>query len=427
MLILEEKTFLSCDKFPAQGVNYHLVGVFLEELKPFLPVNGEVIEVLLKPFVTVLGRSLDKVLLSKIKGCVFGVLLENGEKLLERKRKGEEGVEGGGVDEVELFGSIASMLGFSKKFFELGSSEECVQGNRKVLFGLHEEFGKLEKDLACSGIEIKVPEVRNEEVSELVPVTQVDVSMDEVSEQQVEVGDKVSIGSTSKLSKKMKKLKKSSGGSVTKKSKKSKKKRDMASSSDHSEVKDGSENGNMLNGENSTDDGGLITLNAAVISNLQMQFEKVAAEVGMDTDDSFAFDLPETPLVASVPKKRKRAKSIGGQVSVCDDLIGQDVNGGSAFGKTAEKSGKKVKFAMKDNLVWKPQSPLPPQSLRLPPSATPRGSALKKGVPAGPVIETPTMVKKVKRRATSLKKARKSLKSVSPSVKRLRKRRALSA
>ncbi|KAL5699672.1 hypothetical protein ACHQM5_030543 [Ranunculus cassubicifolius] len=426
MCVLEEKTLLSIDRYPAQGVNYHLAEIFMTELKGFLPLKRDVIEELVKPFVSVLGKSLDKVLLNKIKNSLFGCLLDNGRKLLERKRAGNVGEEGN-ADEVDLFGTIALTLGLSKRFFDLGSSSDCVQGNRKVLFSLHEEFSKLEKDFASLGVEISVPKVNNvsddDEVPQLVHISLLgngtaEQAAEKLSKKKKKKKDKKSsseIGSGTKKSEekqpsseigsgtKNSEEKQPSSGSGLKKSKK--KKRDLSANSD--------------NGDSSTNVGGLVNFNETVISNLQMQFEKVAAEVGMDIDGTVSFDSPEKPVILSVPKKRKRAKSIDGQVSLDD--------GGSAIGKSGEKSSKKVRFSMKNNVVWKPHSPLPPQSLRLPPSATPRGSALKKGIPAGPVIETPTS-KKVKRRTSPLKKAaRKGMKSVSPSVRRLKKLRAQSA
>lgn len=397
--VLEEKSMLSVDKFPAQGVNYHLVEVFWDELKGFFPIKLEVVEIMLNPFLSVLGKSVDKVLLNKIKSSLFGRLLENGRKLLERRKAREET----GVDEVELFGAIALKLGFAKKFFELGSSMECVQGNRKVLFGLREDFVKLEKDLANSKIEIEIPDVgygdaEEEDVPQLVHISLLENG----------AAEQISDGSSDKaLKKKKKKDKKAKKESGENGSKKLKKKKDLSADSAPLEE----DNGNMSNG-------GKITFNETVISNLQMQFERVAAEVGMDMDRTASFDSPEKTFSHKVPKKRKRAKSIDGHVPQND--------GGSVVGKSGERNAKKVRFSMKNNLVWKPQSPLPPQSLRLPPSATPRGSALKKGIPAGPVIETP-MLKKVKRRNSPLKKVRKGLKSISPSVKRLKKLRAQSA
>jgi ribosomal RNA-processing protein 1 len=59
--------------------------------------------------------------------------------------------------------------------------------------------------------------------------------------------------------------------------------------------------------------------------------------------------------------------------------------------------------------------------LRIPPSVTPRGSALKKGVPPGPIREMPLQTKKAK-----VKKGRRTIIGVVPSVKRLKKLRSLS-
>ncbi|KAF6148212.1 hypothetical protein GIB67_011987 [Kingdonia uniflora] len=126
-------------------------------------------------------------------------------------------------------------------------------------------------------------------------------------------------------------------------------------------------NGVLANEESLSKDGEFV-FNESVISNLQMQFEKVAAEVEMDVD----------------------------------------VDGGSSFGSPHTP----------------PHSPLPPQSVRVPPSTTLRGSALKKGVPAGPVREMP---KKAKLRSGSAKKARKSPRLITPTIKQLKKLRPASA
>ncbi|KAF6144189.1 hypothetical protein GIB67_004862, partial [Kingdonia uniflora] len=137
----------------------------------------------------------------------------------------------------------------------------------------------------------------------------------------------------------------------------------------------------VLANEESLSKNGEFVFNELVISNLQMQLEKVTAEAGMDVDG---------------------------------------VNENSDVGKGGGTSIKKVRFQMNRNLVWKPHSPLPPQSVRIPPSATPRGSALKKGVPAGPVREMP---RKAKLRFGSAKKARKSPRLIIPAIKRLKKLR----
>lgn len=422
MGVLVERTFFSDDKFQGNGVNYHIASVFLEELRPFLPVQSKVVEVLLEPFVSVMGKLPDKVLLGKIRSNMFSELLKMGKKLLEIKKVGGE-VDAG--DDAMVLGTIALTLGFSCKFYEMGSSAQCCQGNRKVLFGLHEQFSKLEKDLASSGIEISIPDIvenDDEEVPSLVPIgTETEVGGSEPA--QVD-GDAVDASADDKPSTKNKKKTKDSGSS-NKKAKKKKKKEisDVDLRDGPSDVE--MENLPIANGENSNDehasDVDSVEFNESVISNLQMQFERVAAEAGLGVNVSSACDLSRSRANGTVSKKRKRAKSMAAQQSQNPELN----SGGNAQGCTTAKSGensaKRVRFSMKNNLVWKPHSPLPPESLRLPPSATPRGSALKKGLSPGPIREMPPAAKKTKQGAASVKKPRKAIKGISPAVKRLKK------
>eukprot|EP00246_Nothoceros_aenigmaticus_P016537 TRINITY_DN7598_c0_g2_i1.p1 TRINITY_DN7598_c0_g2~~TRINITY_DN7598_c0_g2_i1.p1 ORF type:complete len:403 (-),score=59.44 TRINITY_DN7598_c0_g2_i1:496-1632(-) len=88
-------------------------------------------------------------------------------------------------------------------------------------------------------------------------------------------------------------------------------------------------------------------------------------------------------------KKRKRDKRSSAGLSK-DDCSGTPEEG-TAIDLGSERDTplnpkKKVRFSLKNNLVWKPNSaPLPPQFMRTPPSATPRGSALKPGLLPGPL------------------------------------------
>ncbi|KAJ4709187.1 ribosomal RNA processing protein 1-like [Melia azedarach] len=418
MNVLMEKSLLADDKFHGNGVNYHIVSIFVEELRPFLPLRKEVLEEIFVPFVSVMGKVQDKVLLGKIKSNVFDELLQMGKRLLETKKSGNE-IDSG--DEVVLLGLIALVMGFSAKFFELGSSTDCCQGNRKVLFSLHEEFGKLEKDLGSSGIDISIPDVnvdvKEDDVPNLVPIT-TEMEMDGSDDNVVEA-------STRNVLKNCKKAKKD------KKSKKKKKKNASTDpGTDTSNIGEEeenvvSENCNMSVDEQSPD-ANLISFNESVISNLQMQFEKVAAEVGLDNNVESACGLPKLKANGTASKKRKRVKNKDGRQLQNPGLIKEDDTDGCLTAKSGEKSSKKVRFSMKNNLVWKPQSPLPPQSLRLPPSVAPRGSALKKGVPPGPVREMPLASKKVKQRAKSVKKARKVIKIINPALKGAKKLKSLS-
>ncbi|KAF7837985.1 ribosomal RNA processing protein 1-like protein [Senna tora] len=414
MGVLDERTFSANDNLQGNGVNYHIASIFLEELKSFLPIRSEVLEVLFKPFISVMGKFPDKVLLGKIKSNMFDVLLRMGKRLLEIKKTGDE-VDSS--DDVVVLGTIALVMGFSEKFYELGSSPECCQGNRKMMFVLHEEFIKLEKDMLSSGFEFSIPVVDNldeEEVPNLVPIVHnVEVDAPEEGDLGHKEDDKeVSNGATGKRLKKCKKDKKAK-----------KKKKSDASESTYENSPTENEN-KIIVCENGSNDEQLIgestiTFDDITISNLQKQFEIAAAEEGLEDGIDSVCDTPEASITGTVSKKRKRTKTLKGQQSHDPEVNGADAECINIV-KSGEGNKKKVSFSMKNNLVWKPQNPLPPQSLRLPPSVTPRGSALKKGVPPGPIREMLPSTKKLK-----LKKARKAIKGVSPSVKRLKKLKSL--
>ncbi|GLT93628.1 hypothetical protein SLE2022_114110 [Rubroshorea leprosula] len=406
--ILVDRTFLADDNLLGNGVNYHIASVFLEEIRPFLPVRKEVLEVVFEPFVSVMGKVTDKVLVAKIKNNVFDLLTKMGGRLLEVK-KSETEIDSS--DDVVVLGTIALLMGFSSKFYELGSSTECYQGNRKVLLGLHEDFLKLEKDLATSGIEISIPEVNedcDDKVPELVPIAQeMETDAPDAAAEPAEINVN---GSAKKRLKKLKKAEKASVAS----GKKAKKGKTVENSNSNLDKENDSEV--SANGENSTaeelGDGDAITFNEMVISNLQLQFEKVAGEVDSHNDVPSACDSPVVAVNGIVSKKRKRSKGKDGQKPKNAELTSQGDAETSGTVKTGEKSAKRVRFSMKNNLVWKPQSPLPPQSLRLPPSVTPRGSALKKGVPPGPIREMAPVTKKVRKKAKSVKNSRMVVKNV---------------
>ncbi|KAJ6411129.1 hypothetical protein OIU84_007811 [Salix udensis] len=295
-----------------------------------------------------------------------------------------------------------------KKGGDVGENDEVVV------------LGSVALDLVASGIKVSLPESNGddedeEEVPTLVPI-------DSGMEVEGLNGNVVANGPGSKKLKKSKKAKKESDGN----SKKDKKKKKNVSESDL--MTDANGNGNMPNGEDSskekTGDDNLIKFNESAIANLQRQFEKVAADVDMDEDVASACDFPKVTGNGNVSKKRKRAKSVDGKRSENPELAGQEdaEASTSAMAKSTEKSAKKVRFSMKNNLIWKPSTPLPPQSLRIPPSVTPRGSALKKGVPPGPVRAMPAK-KKMKQRAKSTKKV---IKGISLATKRIKKLKSLS-
>lgn len=469
-VLFERTLFASVTaQFLAPGVNYHISEVFLEELSEFLPLPGGILDVLLKPFMAVLEKSSssDKVLVNKVLSGVFNRLLENGRKLLDRKSAeaaggAEENLKG---DEVEKFGGIAVGLGLSATFFAAASGPDTVQCNRKTLFGLHEAFLKLEKDFEKLGFTVLLPGTVEPKLDQEVTMEALDtgasvpreaengvdaVKQEQFEEQKEGAAVLEAVYGAEKKSRKVKKATngvdavkqeqddEAAGGSeagdvAEKKSKKAKKfvngvcKKTKSKKNKKKKNKDGLSADDALIKDVlaiEDDNGGdiAITLNESLMSNLQKQFEQVAAEAGMDVSSvSLCVDGGTMPAVS---RKRKRAKNIEVNVSNDAGLVSKGCADRSAVKSSAEKSAKKVKFSMKNNLVWKPHSPLPPQSLRLPPSTTPRGSALKKGIPPGPVREG-ALVKKVKYRNNAVKKARKGTKGVASAAKRLRKLRTI--
>ncbi|CAD6259216.1 unnamed protein product [Miscanthus lutarioriparius] len=125
----------------SRGLGYHVAEAFLDELLPVLPVSLETMDALLAPFFTVLEKSTDRVMVSKVKAGVFERLLESGSRLLETVKKGR-----------------------SKRFLDIGAKAETVQSNRKVVFGLRDAFVKIEKGLQLSGLEITMPKFEAAEV-----------------------------------------------------------------------------------------------------------------------------------------------------------------------------------------------------------------------------------------------------------------------
>ncbi|KAL6534724.1 hypothetical protein OROGR_013399 [Orobanche gracilis] len=425
--VLERDGFLAEDKLQGNGVNYHVVSVFLDELKVVgFPVKKEAVDVILRPFFAVMMSNNDRILLRKVKSCLFGELVKFGKEVLAKKKMEVDFDE---KDGDMLLGLVALKMGLSGKLYEVGSSPECIQGNRKVVLELHYEFLKLEKDLELSGVEVAIPEYSHQtgsddhdEVPQLIS-TGIGATNGIVAMKTHEgAGD--TCGDDQSDNKNVKKNKKAKRGMDVDDKKKKKRKKRKEADKEVLEINSTVVENNDFVSENlsfDTDSGNSVTgdveshgaefsLNENVILNLQKQFEKVAAE--MDSNNAEDSNFCSSPVISIKRSKRKRTKGIDGQGPNNPNTNGNESNEVDAAVMSVDKSAKKVRFSM-NNLVWKPQSPLPPESLRLPPSVTPRGSALKKGVPPGPVIEMPSSAKKSKK-----KKVQNRMKSATPMIKR---------
>ncbi|KAJ7513414.1 hypothetical protein O6H91_24G006400 [Diphasiastrum complanatum] len=95
-----------------------------------------------------------------------------------------------------------------------------------------------------------------------------------------------------------------------------------------------------------------------------------------------SFMLAPSPINTGSKRKKCRKLDEGSSMSEnANDITNLAV----ANSRLSEENIKRVTFSLQDNIVWQPHMPLPPKALRVPPSAMPRGSALKKGVPPGPI------------------------------------------
>ncbi|KAK8919072.1 hypothetical protein KSP39_PZI021007 [Platanthera zijinensis] len=421
--ILFNGSLLSVDKFHAAGLNYHISEIFLDEISEFLPLAKETLDLMLKPFVSVLQTTTDKILVNKIKVNIFDRLAVNGLDLLKGADAGSE---------VEKFGNIALAMGFSKRFFDCAAATETLQTNRKVLFDLHHRYLKLYKELEKLGLDISLENLNNgilvresaldmEATNAITTSSCSDFNVESCIDQKKKKKNKKmmmmlkkderDLDVTEVISKTKKKKPKSSGPSTENtaidsiKMTKSKKNKlaDSSVEDNGAEEEALSDPRAIIHNENEkslSDSSDMISFDDTSLSNLEKQFEKVASESG---------------ITAKLSKKRNHSKSAGKKKA---SINCEDLGGGCGAVESAENA-KKVSFSMNSNLIWKPQNPMPPQSLRLPPSVTPRGSALKRGLSPGPIRESPPTVKRIMVKGSSVK-ARKALKIGSPAAKRLR-------
>lgn len=161
-------------------------------------------------------------------------------------------------------------------------------------------------------------------------------------------------------------------------------------------------------------DGG-ISMEDSVISNLTHRFESIAEHSPCIASPN-VLGTPSAPSPNNTGGKKRKSwrcspmDALDGSPTSTEknnDIALQD-NDVLSIDNIFTKKAKKVHFSLQHNIVWKPSTPLPPHSLRVPPSATPRGSALKKGVPPGPIVEFVAPVvspKKKSRKKATPKKA----------------------
>ncbi|XP_066344714.1 uncharacterized protein [Miscanthus floridulus] len=320
----------------SRGLGYHVAEAFLDELLPVLPVSLETMDALLAPFFTVLEKSTDRVMVSKVKAGVFERLLDSGSRLLETVKKGEE-VQKGSAE--EKLGKIGLLFGFSKRFLDIGAKAETVQSNRKVVFGLRDAFVKIEKGLRLSGLEITVPKFEAAEVP-------VPPNAGEEKAQKKKKAKKAALAEGEmEEAKDLKREKKVKKDKKEKKEKKKKRKVEVVDEGNIAEKITDAPVDDQQMGDGT--DG--ITFDETLKSNLQKQFEMAAAEAGMPKGGSSSGASPVTPASGKVATKRKRSKSADKLSEASDGDDGSEVFEAATFGYSKGKRTKKGRSARAHN------------------------------------------------------------------------------
>ncbi|CAM6003746.1 unnamed protein product [Sphagnum balticum] len=384
MNALLERALLVKDEFPALGINLHMTDIFLDELRKVQPLSSHTLGLMLEPFYSTIAASSDKSLLKRVRERVFNSLLEDAQGFISRKQESK-------LDrEDETFGAQVLSLPLVTRLFALASASSTPQANRKVLYEICDCFSKLEKLVAVAGVDIS-----SLKAEQAFAVHRYDGN----------VGDGLRMAS-GKLQDKQKKSKAVGAHEDTEGlSKKKRKVKDLGIGNKNTgsinpaektlveaisvqvnseEIRDSSL---VRGGESSVD---ISIINDAVISNLEQKFALINDQESFESN----FGGLLSPVNTGSKKKRKRGKkgeesepSSGAEVM---QLLPSKVDT-PATGSNSSAKKKKVRFMLKNNLVWK-QGPLPPQSMRTPPAATPRGSALKKGALPGPIHSSPSLI-----------------------------------
>ncbi|XP_057839792.1 uncharacterized protein LOC131049743 isoform X1 [Cryptomeria japonica] len=373
---LIEQTFLTTEKCLSHGVNFYIADIYLNELEEFLPLHVDTFVLLMEPFYAVLVKASDDSFLRRIKISVFDRLLKYGRNLISSRQEGKH------IDfKLQNLGTIAVTMGATSRLFKLATTSTS-QANKRVLSELHQEFSQLDRLLISSEISLLFPE---DNKAKLDKKSCLDKSSDS---QAKNIFDGVD-GSSMEI------LKAKEGPRFHKSQLQSNEPKGITEEAfvDNTvSVQEALKEGEILNVVVHQDS---LQFDDSVVSNLEKHFEKVATEFEDCNSPLPSLVISLSPS-SSRSQKRKRMmsafKATDANGSLLDDKENEGIDAAVLWESTprskisgGEKGVKKVTFVLKNNLVWKPSTPLPPHSLRVPPSATPRGSALKRGVPPGPI------------------------------------------
>ncbi|EFJ10035.1 hypothetical protein SELMODRAFT_128938 [Selaginella moellendorffii] len=325
---LKNRAFLSNDLFPAQGCSMHLADIFLEQLDGVLPEEKEVLGILLEPFYATLALGPDKNVLKRVKEGVFDRLLEAARESVKSENKLAE---------------FVTSLPMEKRLFELAASADTLQGNRKVLYALSEDFKKIKRSLDLKALATAA-----------------------AATSKMEKPASIAAPTSAKISKMEKSASSAAPASAEVKSPEATVKQDDP-----------------------------------VVSNLEKKFEVAVEENGDGGASVPPLEMVLSPLIGEKPKKKKKnaeTKAIINRKapvsplhtaskkrkSSKDDDSPAVAESNTDAGETSTgKKAKKVRFSLKSNTTWKFGKPFRMTPLAL--DSTPKASALKQGLLPGPI------------------------------------------
>ncbi|MCO5582543.1 hypothetical protein L7F22_036440 [Adiantum nelumboides] len=463
MEALAERAILVQDGSDANGINVYIAGVFLNVLQHYLPIPAGVFKMLLEPFWVALSKGCDDKVAEEISKKVFLVLYDHGCRLVicDQRPHDDDTVE------KAFFGDVALTLALSIRTKSSALLAFTSHPKSAQLRLIEEKFNCLEKltqpHISTSGNEGKVNLSIGQAEAQSTNCSAEGADRFQDSVLHAQSPAMRSFGRRSKRNQKLvfsprtvddgclqeseQKLgtpledmpvlamRKDSGTEqVSGNASLDKRELGMAASEPEYNLQTGDiidVDGSPPNQDTVTSDEADnnkilaaseddITMEDPVISNLAKRFESIADEsINCDLGVSSTVFTPLAPSPMNTGgRKRKSWKSLPANALDLESPTSAKENNAvpyepfqddelTSIDDLSAKKAKRVHFSLQHNIVWLPSTPLPPHNIRVPPAATPRGSALKKGVLPGPIVDSsdvlisPTKSKSTPRKAPS--------------------------
>ncbi|BDA40606.1 probable ribosomal RNA processing protein 1 homolog B at N-terminal half [Coccomyxa sp. Obi] len=365
---LLDDVFMKSDREPSAGFSLHLADIAVSELCEACdeagPVPTEALQALLEPFCLAAAHTKRPALLARLQDGVFGELLQTGNS-----------------------GALANMdmRALAARLFDLGAQPEVRARNREVLYALSKLFERAEAkrqkrshEAASNPVAVHSSVPRPAQPADATPATA-----------EVAASSDAGAQASSKQNKKQKR----SGGPSASELPRSGLAELPAVSTPTTAARPALPNGKKRKG--ASDEEGKAAASEAGGTSGQL-VQKAAA---VPTAEATVVQNGQAGA-QSTGKKRKKSmaalvaeaaamkagRSAGGAepagvatpVAAGREALTSALASAAAEQVTQSQLKKQVKFSMKNNLYFEKGGPIPPAEVRTPPTAKPKGSALKK-------------------------------------------------